>query len=93
MDEVLYVQRQRHLGHSTQNDPLIFTSIFQIKRFKQSSLSIVMGSSHSSEQSHTVVPDPEPEVEAVEEVDPEDNGEITVDDFLENSIKWLCTLS
>ena len=52
-----------------------------------------MGSSHSSEQSHTVVPDPEPEVEAVEEVDPEDNGEITVDDFLENSIKWLCTLS
>ena len=55
-----------------------------------------MGSSHSSEQSHTVEPEPEPEVvevEEVEEVEDEDDGTITVDDFLENSIKWLCTLS
>jgi hypothetical protein len=49
-----------------------------------------MGSSHSSEQSHTVEPEPEPEV--VDE-EPVDEYEITVDDFLENSIKWLCTLS
>ena len=49
-----------------------------------------MGSSHSSEQSHTVEPEPEPEVVEVED---EDDGTITVDDFLENSIKWLCTLS
>jgi len=52
-----------------------------------------MGSSHSSEQSHTVEPEPEPEVVEVEEVEDEDDGTITVDDFLENSIKWLCTLS
>ena len=50
-----------------------------------------MGSSHSSEQSHTVEPEPEPEV--AEEEEPVDEYEITVDDFLENSIKWLCTLS
>jgi hypothetical protein len=50
-----------------------------------------MGSSHSSEQSHTVEPEPEPKSEVVEE--PVDEYEITVDDFLENSIKWLCTLS
>jgi len=49
-----------------------------------------MGSSHSSEQSHTVEPEPEPEVA---EEEPVDEYEITVDDFLENSIKWLCTLS
>jgi len=55
-----------------------------------------MGSSHSSEQSHTVEPEPEPEVaeeEVAEEEEPVDEYEITVDDFLENSIKWLCTLS
>ena len=52
-----------------------------------------MGSSHSSEQSHTLDPEPEPEVVEVEEVEDEDDGTITVDDFLENSIKWLCTLS
>jgi hypothetical protein len=51
-----------------------------------------MGSSHSSEQSHTVEPEPEPEVAEIEE-EPVDEYEITVDDFLENSIKWLCTLS
>jgi hypothetical protein len=50
-----------------------------------------MGSSHSSEQSHTVEPEPEPKPEVAEE--PVDEYEITVDDFLENSIKWLCTLS
>ena len=52
-----------------------------------------MGSSHSSEQSHTVEPEPEPEVVEVVEVEDEDDGTISVDDFLENSIKWLCTLS
>jgi len=51
-----------------------------------------MGSSHSSEQSHTVEPEPEPEVVEIEE-EPVDEYDITVDDFLENSIKWLCTLS
>ncbi len=49
-----------------------------------------MGSSHSSEQSHSVELEPEPDVEPEE---PVDENEITVDDFLENSIKWLCTLS
>lgn len=50
-----------------------------------------MGASHSSEQSYTVE-DPKPEtVEEPEE--PKDINEITTEDFLENSIKWLCTLS
>jgi hypothetical protein len=51
-----------------------------------------MGSSHSSEQSHSVELEPETEPE-VEPEEPVDENEITVDDFLENSIKWLCTLS
>ena len=50
-----------------------------------------MGASHSSEQSYTVEdPKPEPEPEPEE---PKDINEITTEDFLENSIKWLCTLS
>ena len=52
-----------------------------------------MGSSHSSEQSHSVELEPEPEVEPEVEEEPEDKNEITVEDFLENSIKWLSTLS
>jgi hypothetical protein len=49
-----------------------------------------MGASHSSEQSYTVEdPKPEPEPEPEEP----DINEITTEDFLENSIKWLCTLS
>jgi hypothetical protein len=49
-----------------------------------------MGASHSSEQSYTVE-DPKPET--VEEPEEPDINEITTEDFLENSIKWLCTLS
>jgi hypothetical protein len=51
-----------------------------------------MGSSHSSEQSHSAELDPEP-VPEVEPEEPVNENEITVDDFLENSIKWLSTLS
>ena len=49
-----------------------------------------MGASHSSEQSYAVE-DPKPEPEP--EPEPKDPNEITTEDFLENSIKWLCTLS
>jgi len=46
-----------------------------------------MGSSHSSEPSQPleVEPEVEVEVEVVEEVEEED----PVDDFLENSIRWM----
>ena len=73
-----------------QNDLLILHVHFCLKRFKQKSLYIVMGASHSSEQSYTVE-DPKPET--VEEPEEPDINEITTEDFLENSIKWLCTLS
>jgi hypothetical protein len=44
-----------------------------------------MGSSHSSEPSQPLEVEPEVEVEDVEEVEEED----PVDDFLENSIRWM----
>ncbi len=48
-----------------------------------------MGASHSSEPSYSVEdPKPEPEPEPEPDV-----NEITTEQFLENSIKWLCTLS
>jgi hypothetical protein len=72
------------------NDPLILHVHFCLKRFKQKSLYIVMGASHSSEQSYAVE-DPKPEPEP--EPEPKDPNEITTEEFLENSIKWLCTLS
>jgi hypothetical protein len=44
-----------------------------------------MGSSHSSEPSQPLEVEPEVEVEVVEEEEEED----PVDDFLENSIRWM----
>ena len=44
-----------------------------------------MGSSHSSEPSQPLEAEPEVEVEVVEEAEDED----PVDDFLENSIRWM----
>jgi hypothetical protein len=51
-----------------------------------------MGASHSSEQSYTVEDPKEPETPEPEP-EPKDHNEITTEEFLENSIKWLCTLS
>jgi len=45
-----------------------------------------MGSSHSSEPSQPLEVEPEVETEVVEEVEDEEDP---VDDFLENSIRWM----
>jgi hypothetical protein len=53
-----------------------------------------MGSSHSSEQSHEVVPEPEPdEVEQVEEVEEDPDLADPIDDFLESSVRWMFGIS
>lgn len=52
-------------------------------------LYVHMGSSHSSEPSHSVEPDPEPlEVEEVE-----DDLQDPIDDFLETTMKWIFGVS
>ena len=48
-----------------------------------------MGSSHSSEPSQPLEGETEVEVEVVEEVEEEVEEEDPVDDFLENSIRWM----
>jgi len=62
---------------------------FCFKRFKQFSFHNEMGASQSSEPSHEVVPDPDPE-----EVEEEpDELEDPIDDFLESSIRWMFGVS